>query len=56
MIILSLIPVVLYFMNVENNPYMAFLPVAVSFLLFLGTMIIGDRRARIELKRRFHLD
>lgn len=56
MILLSLIPVVLFFAGLENNPYMTFMPLAVSFLIFLGTMIIGDRRARVELKRRFHIN
>ena len=33
---------------------LAFVALAASLLLFLGTLIIGDRRARTELKRRFH--
>ena len=32
----------------------AFLPLTFSVFLFLGTMIIGGRRAKLELKRRFH--
>ena len=28
---------------------------AVSIFLFLGTVIIGDKRAKTELKRRFHI-
>lgn len=56
MVILSFIPIVLFFTGLEHNPYMAFIPLAVSFLIFLGTMIIGDRKARTELKRRFHIN
>lgn len=56
MILLSFIPAVLFWAKLERNPYMAFLPLVVSSLLFLGTMIIGDRRARVELKRRFHIN
>lgn len=56
MILLSLIPVVLFLTELERNQYMAFMPIAVSCTIFLGTMIIGDRRARIELKRRFHIN
>lgn len=33
---------------------LAFAALVSSVLLFLGTLIIGDRRARTELKRRFH--
>lgn len=55
MILCSLIPAGLYLLELEHNPYMAFLPLCVSAALFLGTLIIGDRRARVELKRRFHI-
>ena len=55
MILCSFIPPVLYWAELENNPYLAWLPFTASTALFLGTMIIGDRRARNELKRRFHI-
>ncbi len=56
MILLSFVPVVLFLAGLEHNPYMAFIPLVVSSLIFLGTMIIGDRKARVELKRRFHIN
>ena len=52
----SLIPISLYILGLERNEYLAFLPMGASASLFLGTLIIGDRRARTELKRRFHLN
>lgn len=55
MLFLSLIPPVLYWIGVENNIYMAFLPLVVSVFLFLGTLMIGGRRAWQELYRRFHI-
>lgn len=55
MILCSLIPVGLYLAGFERYPHLAVLPLAISSAIFLGTMIIGDRRARIELKRRFHI-
>lgn len=54
MILCSLIPAALYLLELEHNAYLAFLPLAVSAAIFLGTLIIGDRRARAELARRFH--
>jgi len=54
MILCSLIPAVLYLAEFEQNPYMAFSPLVVSLAIFFGTLIIGDRRARMELARRFH--
>lgn len=55
MVLCSILPPILYRMELEHNEYMVFLPLAVSAALFLGTLIIGDRRARTELKRRFHI-
>ena len=54
MILCSLIPMVLFIAGLEQNAYLAFLPMVLSAAIFLGTLIIGDRRARTELYRRFH--
>ena len=54
MVLCSLLPMALYLLDLEHNAYLAFLPLAVSAAIFLGTVIIGDRRARMELVRRFH--
>lgn len=54
MILCSVIPAALYLAEVEHNPYLAFSPLVLSGAMFLGTLIIGDRRARMELLRRFH--
>ncbi len=55
MILCSLIPIGLYLSGLERNIHMVILPMAASAALFLGTMIIGDRRAWMELKQRFHI-
>lgn len=55
MILVSLIPIILSIMGLERNPFVAFAPIVISALLFLGTMILGGRRAVSELKRRFHI-
>ena len=54
MILCSLVPVFIYVVRGEGHRHLVMLPMAVSLILFLGTMILGDRRARTELKRRFH--
>lgn len=56
MVICSFIPIALYLLNFEKQINLAILPMAVSATLFLGTIILGDRRARTELKRRFHVN
>lgn len=55
MIICSFIPFVLYLTGIVTRPGLTFIALGFSLFLFLGTVIIGDRRARVELKRRFHV-
>lgn len=55
MILCSFIPPLLYLAEIETKQHLAFLPLFLSSAIFLGTLIIGDRRARIELFRRFHI-
>ena len=54
-ILLSIVPVVLLQMRIIHFPYLACGSLGVSVFLFLGTLILGDPRARTELKRRFHI-
>lgn len=55
MILCSVVPLVLYAVGIVTAPLFALLAFAFSAALFLGTLIIGDRRARTELRRRFHV-
>jgi hypothetical protein len=54
-ILMSLIPVILLAVGIVTFPYVALIAFGVSVFLFLGTLIMGDRRAKTELKRRFHI-
>ena len=54
-ILCSVVPLVLYAVGIVTAPILALLAFAFSTALFLGTLIIGDRRARTELRRRFHV-
>lgn len=54
-IALSLIPVVLFLMNIVTEPFVTFLNCIIAVLIFAGTVIIGDKKAIAELKRRFHV-
>lgn len=54
LVILSIIPVILYVFELVKYYYLAISPLFVSAALFLGTLILGDVRARNELKRRFY--
>ena len=55
MILCSFVTIILYWVGVIYVPYLALAALGTSVFLFLGTLIIGDRRARVELKRRFHI-
>ena len=55
MILCSVVPLVLYAVGIVTAPILAVLAFAFSAALFLGTLIIGARRARTELRRRFHV-
>ena len=46
---------VLMFLDIITFPYYAFGVQVFTALMFVGTVIIGDRKAREELKRRFHV-
>lgn len=54
-ILLSLIPIIFYMVDIVTSPVLAFIALGVSVFLFLGTVILGDRRAKTELQRRFHI-
>jgi len=41
--------------GVVTNAVMSVVAFNVSLILFLGTVIIGGQRARVELRRRFHI-
>lgn len=51
----SLIPLLLVLLDVITKPTVSEIAFIVSLLLFVGTIIIGDRKARVELRRRFHV-
>ncbi len=53
--ILSIITCIMKFTGVITSPLVTQIAVAFSVFLLLGTIIIGDRKARQELKRRFHI-
>lgn len=55
MILCSIVPFLLRIAGIVTVPILAEIALACSVFLFLGTLIIGDRRARVELKRRFHI-
>ncbi len=54
-IVMSLVPLIMYFVGVIQHVILVNVALGVSVFLFLGTVIIGDRKAVNELKRRFYI-
>lgn len=55
LVLMSVIAMILVAVKVIWFPYLAMGAMGASLFLFLGTLIIGDKRSRTELKRRFHI-
>ena len=55
MILVSGGMVLLYLFEIITVPYLMVFATIFSVFVFLGTIIVGDRRARVELYRRFHI-
>lgn len=55
MVICSIGGLILKLTGIITDPVLIIIATNVSAILFLGTVIIGGRRAKVELKRRFHI-
>lgn len=55
MVLCGVVAVILSAIGIITHPMVSIVALNVSVILLLGTMIIGGRRARVELKRRFHI-
>lgn len=55
MVICSVVAIILSLVQIITDPMVSVVALNLSVILFLGTVIIGGRRARVELKRRFHI-
>lgn len=53
--LISIVCTVLWWLGIITRPMFSLTALAVSLCMLLGTLIFGDRRAKAELKRRFHV-
>lgn len=56
MLLVSAGMVLLYFLDIITVPHILGIAVLMTVFLFLGTVLFGDRKARVELYRRFHIN
>ncbi|MCI8326727.1 MAG: zinc ribbon domain-containing protein [Lachnospiraceae bacterium] len=54
-ILCSLFPIFLWKRGYITKPFLSEIALAISLMFFLGTVIIGGRKAKEELERRFHV-
>lgn len=54
-VIVSFVCILLWRFKVITSPIITFVAMGTSLCLLLGTLIFGDRKAKAELKRRFHV-
>ena len=55
MVVCSCAAVVLNAFQIITAPFVSIVALNISVILLVGTVIIGGRRSRVELKRRFHI-
>lgn len=55
MVLCSVVEIIFNLVHIVTDPIVSIVALNVSVILLLGTVIIGGRRARVELKRRFHI-
>lgn len=55
MVLCSIVAIILNLVRIITDPIVSIVALNASVILLLGTVIIGGRRARVELKRRFHI-
>lgn len=54
-VLLSCGCMILWKVKVIKSPFLTLVALAVSLCMLLGTLIFGERKAKTELKRRFHV-
>ena len=55
MVLVGIVPLVLIRIGIVTRPLVSDIAFLVTVFMFLGSMILGGRTARIEMKRRFHI-
>lgn len=55
MILVCVVMIFLYIFEIITVPYVMGAAILATGFMFLGTLIFGDRRAKTELYRRFHI-
>lgn len=55
LMIISVVLLILYLFRVITQPILTYVAALTTGIIFLATIVFGDKKAKNELKRRFHL-
>lgn len=55
LVIFSIILMALYLLDIITKPMLSFVTVGITLVIFIGTIVFGDKKAKTELIRRFHI-
>lgn len=55
MIAVSCVPAAMWMAGIITSPLLSLIALGISVFMFLGALILGDRTARGEMRRRFHI-
>lgn len=55
LVIFSMILMGLNFLNIITKPILSYVTAGITLVIFIGTIVFGDKKAKTELIRRFHI-
>jgi predicted neutral ceramidase superfamily lipid hydrolase len=55
LVIFSMILMGLYLLHIITKPILSYVTVGITLVIFIGTIVFGDKKAKTELIRRFHI-
>ncbi|WP_143452740.1 DUF6320 domain-containing protein [Konateibacter massiliensis] len=55
LVIFSMILLGLNFLNIITHPVLSYVTAGITLVIFIGTIVFGDKKAKTELIRRFHI-
>lgn len=55
LVVFSMILMGLYLLHIITNPILSYVTAGITLIIFIGTIVFGDKKAKTELIRRFHI-
>jgi hypothetical protein len=55
LVIFSIILMGLHLLNIITKPILSYVTLGITLVIFIGTIVFGDKKAKTELIRRFHI-